>query len=110
MGAAGFEPAGSGVAAGAGANFVAAATGRANPRSTARCSGEVRCKYYGFHSITSSYDRKTRTLIFFRRCNDCGARSTDVRRLVYEPRFDPGGTERFPPIARPPVVEATPER
>jgi hypothetical protein len=75
-------------------------------RTVAR--GEVQCKHHGFHSITSSYDRKTRTLTFFRRCNDCGARLTDVERLAYEPRFDPTGTDRSPPDRSPPVGEASP--
>jgi hypothetical protein len=57
-------------------------------------TGAMRCKHQGFHSITSSYDRRTRTLIYFRRCDECGARLAEVERLAYEPRFDPRGYDR----------------
>jgi hypothetical protein len=55
----------------------------------------VECKHKGFHTITSSYDRKRRTLVYFRRCEECGARLDEVRRLSYEPRFVQHASERF---------------
>jgi hypothetical protein len=64
----------------------------------------VKCKHEGFHTITSSYDRVRRVLIYFRRCDECGARVAEVRRLAYEPRFDRHGSDRFLP-ARPPVAQ-----
>lgn len=65
------------------------------------------CKHQGFHTISSSYDRGTRILVYFRRCDECGARLNEVSRLVYEPRFDPRGSDRILSIANPRVVDTT---
>ena len=40
-------------------------------------------------------DREKRILTWFRRCQECGARLSDVSRLAYEPRFVPDGNDRF---------------
>ena len=61
----------------------------------------MKCGHQGFHTFTSSYDRGTKILIYFSCCDDCGARLTEVSRLVYEPRFDPHGNDRFLSIADP---------
>jgi hypothetical protein len=53
----------------------------------------MQCGHRGFHTISSSYDLGTRVLTFFRRCDDCGARLTEVGQLVYEPRFVATPTE-----------------
>ncbi len=55
----------------------------------------MNCGHQGVHTISSSYDRETRVLTWFRRCHECGARLSDVRRLAYEPHFDPNGNDRF---------------
>ena len=47
----------------------------------------MRCKHEGFHTITSSYDRRRRVLTCFRRCDDCGARLAEVDQFAYEPRY-----------------------
>jgi hypothetical protein len=54
----------------------------------------MQCGHRGFHTISSSYDRKTRVLTFFRRCDDCGARVAEAGRLAYEPRFAATRVER----------------
>ena len=55
--------------------------------SVVRCSGDVKCRHQGFHTITSSYDRETRVITYFRRCDECGALLSEFGRLAYEPRF-----------------------
>ena len=57
----------------------------------------MRCRHKGFHTITSSYDRGTRTLTYFRHCDGCGARLGEVTRLAYEPRFVATRVERWAP-------------
>jgi hypothetical protein len=47
----------------------------------------MQCGHRGFHTISSSYDRATRVLTFFRSCDDCGARVAEVGRFAYEPHF-----------------------
>jgi hypothetical protein len=54
----------------------------------------MQCAHQGFHTISSSYDRATRVLAFFRRCDDCGARVAEVGRFAYEPRFAAMPVER----------------
>ena len=54
----------------------------------------MQCRHQGFHTISSSYDRGTRLLTFFRRCDECGTRLTEVGQLVYEPRFVATRVER----------------
>ncbi len=67
----------------------------------------MECEHQGFHTITSSYDRGTKILTCFRQCDECGARLAEVTRIVYEPRFDPRGYDRFLSSADPPAVVAT---
>lgn len=67
----------------------------------------MKCEHQGFHTFTLSYDRGSRILTCFRLCDDCGARLNEVSRIAYEPRFDPGGHNRFLPIADQAAVEAT---
>jgi hypothetical protein len=69
------------------------------------------CKHQGFHTISSSYDRETMIMTCFRRCDRCGARLGDVSRLVYEPRFDPNGNDRFLSgrLSRSPIADRTAE-
>ena len=43
--------------------------------------------HQGFHTITSSYDRRRRILTCFRRCDDCGARLAEVGQFAYKPRY-----------------------
>jgi hypothetical protein len=67
----------------------------------------MQCGHRGFHTISSSYDLGTRVLTFFRRCDDCGARLTEVGQLEYEPRFVATPTERRVAsriIAPPPTI------
>lgn len=52
----------------------------------------MHCEHEGFHTITSSYQPRTRILTYLRRCEECGADLAEVARIVYEPRFEPGGT------------------
>jgi hypothetical protein len=64
----------------------------------------MRCEHHGFHTITSSYDRETRILTYFRLCEECGARLAEVDRLAYEPKFDPAGAPGVASNARSPAV------
>ena len=41
----------------------------------------------GIHTITSSSDRGTRVITYFRRCDECGVRLGEFGHLAYEPRF-----------------------
>ena len=59
----------------------------------------MNCRHQGFHTVTSSYDRRRRVLIYFRCCDDCGTRLGEVGRVDYEPRFDPNGNDRYLSIA-----------
>jgi hypothetical protein len=65
----------------------------------------MQCAHQGFHTISSSYDRATRVLAFFRRCDDCGARVAEVGRIAYEPRFAAMPVEARVAIR---IVEPTP--
>jgi hypothetical protein len=71
-----------------------------------RCSDVMQCRHHGFHSTTSSYDRGMKVLTYFRCCDECGARLTEVSRLEYEPRFDPAGNDPYLPMGDPPLAEA----
>jgi hypothetical protein len=55
----------------------------------------VDCKHQGFYTISSSYDRETKVLTFFSRCDECGAWLTEVAQLPYEPRFVATRVERW---------------
>ena len=61
----------------------------------------MKCRHQGLHTFTSSYDRGAKILTYFSCCDDCGARLAEVSRVVYEPRFDPHGNDRFLSIADP---------
>jgi hypothetical protein len=45
--------------------------------------------------MSSSYDRETKVLTFFSRCDECGTRLTEVGQLTYEPRFVATQVERW---------------
>jgi hypothetical protein len=72
-----------------------------------RWFGDMACTHQGFHTTSSSYDHGARILTYFRRCEECGARLTDISRLDYEPRFDPHGNDPFLPGADSPAAGAT---
>jgi hypothetical protein len=86
----------------------------------------VKCTHEGFHTITSSYDRETRVITYYRRCDDCGAQLSEFGRLAYEPRFvatqtnehwtldwsigrAPKSSRDVPTLERPPKGSRTPE-
>jgi hypothetical protein len=52
------------------------------------------CAHDGFHAIHSSYDRRRGLLVFFWRCERCGARLRELHREEYRPRFEPRGNDR----------------
>jgi hypothetical protein len=94
-------------AAVAGVNYVAVATGaRESAFPSPVAPAMMQCRHQGFHSITSSYDPKTRILTYVRRCDACGARLADFGRIAYEPRFDPNGSDPSRAIPRPPAIDA----
>jgi len=72
--------------------------------SAVRCSGEVDCRHQDFYTISSSYDRETKVLTFFLRCDKCGLRLTEVAQRTYESRFVATRVERWTPnrIIEPP--------
>ena len=53
------------------------------------------CAHDGFHSIGTSYDRRSGVLVFHWTCERCGARLSEARRERYRPSFDPRGNEPF---------------
>jgi hypothetical protein len=61
------------------------------------CISAVSCSHEGFHSIHSSYDRRSGLLVYFWICERCGTPLNEARREPYRPRFDPHGNDRFLP-------------
>jgi hypothetical protein len=57
------------------------------------------CSHTGFHSIDSAYDRRSGTLVFFWKCDRCGARLREACRQRYRPMFDRLGNERYRRVA-----------
>lgn len=53
------------------------------------------CQHSGFHSTSSSYDRARKRLVYFARCDRCGARLKDLYTVEYRPNFDPRGNDRY---------------
>ena len=47
------------------------------------------------HHITTEYDRKRQILVYYRTCEDCGIRLSDVARVDYRPDFNPVGNEPY---------------
>ena len=47
------------------------------------------CSHHGFHRITSRYDREAGVLIYIRVCERCGVALNEVRRIRYQPQFQP---------------------
>lgn len=60
-----------------------------------RVSSVTACAHDGFHTIRTSYDRRSGVLVYFWACEHCGARLGDARRERYRPAYDPHGYERF---------------
>lgn len=53
------------------------------------------CQHNGYHSTSSAYDRMRKLLVYFARCDRCGARLKDLHTVEYQPKFDPRGNDRF---------------
>jgi hypothetical protein len=49
----------------------------------------VACSHDTYRSITTSYDRERRLLVYFWTCDKCGAYLQELRRRKYEPRYEP---------------------
>jgi hypothetical protein len=56
---------------------------------------QVKCGHNEYRSFESSYDHRRGVLVFFWRCERCGARLQEARRMSYHPQYDPGGNDRF---------------
>ena len=53
------------------------------------------CGHNRYRSIDSSYDQRRGILVYFWRCEHCGARLGEATRVTYRPQFDPRGHEKF---------------
>jgi hypothetical protein len=53
------------------------------------------CNHETLHSITTEYDRDRGVLVYYRECEDCGSRLSDVARVDYRPEFNPAGNEEY---------------
>jgi hypothetical protein len=60
----------------------------------------MECSHNEYRSIDSSYDHPRGMLVYFWRCERCGARLGEAQRVRYRPQYDPGGHKRFLPAAR----------
>jgi hypothetical protein len=49
----------------------------------------VACTHDTYRSISTSYDRERRMLVYFWTCDQCGAYLKELRRREYEPRYEP---------------------
>ncbi len=56
---------------------------------------EMFCKHDSFHSLRSSYDRGSGTLVYHWVCERCGVQLEEARREPYRPHYDPHGNDRF---------------
>jgi hypothetical protein len=60
----------------------------------------MRCRHQGFHAIQTVYDRQRGVLVYFWTCEVCGERLGEVRREIYQPQYEPRGTQRSPSVTR----------
>jgi hypothetical protein len=59
------------------------------------------CGHDNFRTIDSSYDRRRGMLVYYWRCEECGTRLGEARRVTYRPDFDPRGAQAALPSAEP---------
>ena len=53
------------------------------------------CAHDSYRTIDSHYDLGRGVLVYYWRCEGCGARLGEATRLDYRPSFDPRGNEKF---------------
>jgi hypothetical protein len=51
------------------------------------------CAHNGFHTICTTYDRRSGILVYHWTCERCGARLSEARREQYRPSFNSRGNE-----------------
>jgi hypothetical protein len=52
------------------------------------------CAHDSYRTIDSRYDLRRGLLVYYWRCESCGARLDEAKRLEYRPSFDPRGHDR----------------